>query len=220
MRDEIRDVDFPTALRGYDREAVDRYVHNVNRLIAEFEISSSPESVIRRALEEVSEETRGLLEQAQETAEQITARSRSKADDRLQQALREGEEVRAGAVREAQEIRDAAERETQQQREEAARHADDLREAAARETGELRATVQQEVEEMRTAAMARVRELDHDAKTIAEERRRLIEDMRVIAQQQLEIAQAAAARFAHLEEAGAGDKGPVDEPAAERLDES
>jgi DivIVA domain-containing protein len=208
LREEIRDVHFPTGLRGYDRDAVDRYVKNVNRLIAELEISASPESVIRRALEEVSEETRGLLEQAQESAEQITARSRSRADDRLQEALREAEEVRAAAVREAQEMRDAAERETQAQREDAAREADSLRETAIRETSELRATAEREVEEMRAAATARVNELDRDAAEIGRERQRLIDDITSVAQQQLEIAQAAAARFARAEEEDTGDSAP------------
>ena len=86
MQDEVREVDFPVALRGYDREAVDRYVKKVNRVIAELELSSSPESAVRRALEEVSEETSGLLQRAYETAEEITVCSRVKVDDRIQQA--------------------------------------------------------------------------------------------------------------------------------------
>jgi DivIVA domain-containing protein len=85
-----RDVDFPMALRGYDRSAVDRYVVEVNQAIAELEISSSPQSAIRHALEQVSEETSGLLQRAHETADEITERSRAQADDRLQRAQREG----------------------------------------------------------------------------------------------------------------------------------
>jgi DivIVA domain-containing protein len=102
-----RDVDFPVVLRGYDREAVDRYVEEVNQVIAELEISSSPASAVRHALAEVSEETRGLLQQAHETADEITTRSRSQADDRLQRAEREAEDVRAAAAREADATRAA-----------------------------------------------------------------------------------------------------------------
>src|SRR5687768_9221963 len=116
MREDLREVDFPIALRGYDRAAVDRYVQQVNRLIAELEISSSPESAIRRALEDVSEETSGLLQHAYDTADEITARSRAKADDRLQQAEREAAEARDAAAREAQETRETAQRETQELR--------------------------------------------------------------------------------------------------------
>ena len=100
-----RDVDFPHALRGYDRAAVDRYVEEVNQAIAELEISSSPQSAIRHALEQVSEETSGLLQRAHETADEITARSRAHADDRLQRAQNEADEVREVAAREAAETR-------------------------------------------------------------------------------------------------------------------
>jgi DivIVA domain-containing protein len=100
-----RDVDFPLALRGYDRAAVDEYVEEVNRAIAELEISASPQSAIRHALEQVSEETSGLLQRAHETADEITARSRAQADDRLQRAQSEAEEVREVAAREAAETR-------------------------------------------------------------------------------------------------------------------
>src|SRR5205807_3080427 len=81
-----RSIDFPVAMRGYDRRAVDRYVEQVNRLIAELEMSSSPESAVRHALEEVSEETRELLQRAHQTANEITERSRTSADDRLEKA--------------------------------------------------------------------------------------------------------------------------------------
>jgi DivIVA domain-containing protein len=104
-----RDVNFPGALRGYDRDAVDRYVEEVNQAIAELEISSSPQSAIRHALEQVSEETSGLLQRAHETADEITARSRAQADDRLQRAQNEADEVRAMAAREAAEMRAEAE---------------------------------------------------------------------------------------------------------------
>ena len=97
MVEEIRSTSFPSAMRGYDREAVDSYVERVNRLIAELEISRSPESAVKHAVAQVSEETRGILERAHETAEEITARSRAKADDRIQQAEREAAEIREGA---------------------------------------------------------------------------------------------------------------------------
>src|ERR1700716_3495750 len=93
----LREIQFPTAMRGYDRAAVDRYVTEANRVVAELEISSSPEAAVRHALDEVSEETRELLQRAHQTAEEITARSRSKADDRLQLAEQEGSETRAAA---------------------------------------------------------------------------------------------------------------------------
>src|SRR5438132_12018107 len=55
---DARQVEFPAALRGYDRAAVDRYVERMSRLITELEMSSSPEAAVRHALDEVSDETR------------------------------------------------------------------------------------------------------------------------------------------------------------------
>jgi chromosome segregation ATPase len=100
-------------MRGYDRAAVDTYVSRVNRLLAELQISAAPESAIRHALDEVADETRGILERAHETAEEITRRSRAKADDRLQQAEQEAEEVRSSADTYVHEIRGVAERQLQ-----------------------------------------------------------------------------------------------------------
>jgi DivIVA domain-containing protein len=107
---EVRDVDFPIAMRGYDRASVDNYVSRVNRLLAELQITAAPESAIRHALDEVADETRGILERAHETAEEITRRSRAQADDRLQRGEREAEEVRTTADAYAREIRETAEK--------------------------------------------------------------------------------------------------------------
>ncbi|MBV9337067.1 MAG: hypothetical protein JO243_14375 [Solirubrobacterales bacterium] len=41
----------PMGRRGYSPAAVDRYVEQVNRLIAELEISASPGSAVRHALD-------------------------------------------------------------------------------------------------------------------------------------------------------------------------
>jgi cell division septum initiation protein DivIVA len=97
------DADFPSALRGYDRMAVDEYVARTRRLVAELQATRSPEAAVRRALERVGEQISGILQRAHETAEQITAQSRSEAEDRLQQARAEAAEI-AGAAE--QRVRD------------------------------------------------------------------------------------------------------------------
>jgi DivIVA domain-containing protein len=159
----VRDVDFPVALRGYDRDAVDRYVEEVNRVIAELEVSASPESAVRHALEEVTDETRGILERAHETAEEITARSRARADDRLQQGIREADQARAQAAREADEARETAEREAKELRERAERDAHELRRAAERDAQELRETAERLAQELRETTERKARELTDTA---------------------------------------------------------
>lgn len=93
----VADADFPLALRRYDREAVDRYVAEVSELVAELESARMRTSVVRRALDEVGQQTSDILGKAHETADEITARSRAQAEGRLQRAEREAAEIRADA---------------------------------------------------------------------------------------------------------------------------
>jgi DivIVA domain-containing protein len=97
---EFRDPAFPVALRGYDRDAVDAYVARVNRVIADLQVGRSPQAAIRHALDQVGEETSGILERAHETADGIAARSRAQAAERVEQA-----ELEARATIEAAETR-------------------------------------------------------------------------------------------------------------------
>src|SRR3954454_11295273 len=86
---ELRQPAFPIALRVYDREAVDAYIERVNRAIADLQVGRSPQSAIRHALDQVSEETRGILERAHDTADEIVSRSQTQAAERLAPAARE-----------------------------------------------------------------------------------------------------------------------------------
>nr|MBA3422777.1 DivIVA domain-containing protein [Thermoleophilaceae bacterium] len=101
---EVRDVAFPVALRGYEREAVDTYVKRVNRLISDFEASRSPDAEVRRALDQVGEETSGILRRAQQAATDITARSRASADDRIREAEGEARALTADAEERVREL--------------------------------------------------------------------------------------------------------------------
>ena len=196
-----RETEFPIGLRGYERSAVDRYVTEVTRLIAELELTSSPESVVRRALGEVSEETRGLLERAHQTAEEITARSRVKADDRIKQAEAEAQALREAAHKDADGTREAAQREADATREAARREAHDLRSSGQQDADRVLSDARREADELLDAAEARARELAQNAETIWRERRRLVDDMRAVGEQITSIGESEAKRFTHLTEA-------------------
>jgi cell division septum initiation protein DivIVA len=171
-------------MRGYDREAVDEYVTRVNQVLAELQITAAPESAIRHALEQVTDETKGLREHAHETADEITRRSRSQADDRVERATQE-----------AQQLHDASEQEARQLREDAANEAREVREAAAKEAREVREAAQREARELREAAEGRVRELEADARAIIEERARLIGELRELVRRLGEFADGAAGHY-------------------------
>jgi hypothetical protein len=90
-------ADFPFALRGYDRLAVDEYVQRTSQLVAELQSTRSPDAAIRRALVRLGEQISGILQRAHDTAEQITTQSRADAEDRLEAARQGVLEITAAA---------------------------------------------------------------------------------------------------------------------------
>jgi len=101
---ELAPADFPTAMRGYDRDAVDHYVRYTTRLVAELQAVRSPESAVRRALVRAGGQITGVLRRAHETAAEITAKSRSEAEDRLERARVEAEELVDAAERRVRDL--------------------------------------------------------------------------------------------------------------------
>jgi cell division septum initiation protein DivIVA len=102
--ERVQKTGFPVVMRGYDRAAVERYVSDVAQLVAELEATSSRETVVQRALDEIGEQTSGILQRAHETAEEIAARSRSQAEGRIQRAEREADAIRREAETYADQI--------------------------------------------------------------------------------------------------------------------
>jgi DivIVA domain-containing protein len=95
--DRIANREFPLAVRGYDRHAVDEFVQEVLEIVADLEGRQTRESVVQRALDEIGEETAGILQRAHETADEIAARSRAQAEGRMQRAEREADMLRQQA---------------------------------------------------------------------------------------------------------------------------
>jgi DivIVA domain-containing protein len=102
--ERLRAVSFPLAVRGYDRRAVDEFLEEVQALVADLETRQTREGVVQKALDELGEETAGILQRAHATADEITARSRAQADGRLQRAEREAEIVRREADEYAEQV--------------------------------------------------------------------------------------------------------------------
>ena len=102
--ERLRGASFPLAVRGYDRRAVDEFLEEVHALVADLETRQTREGVVQKALDELGEETAGILQRAHETADEITSRSRAQADGRLQRAEREAEIVRREADEYAEKV--------------------------------------------------------------------------------------------------------------------
>ncbi|HET6864885.1 MAG TPA: DivIVA domain-containing protein [Solirubrobacteraceae bacterium] len=71
---------FPTALHGYDRDAVDAHLAALEREMAELRAQRSPASAIEEELERLGAETSAVLRVAHEQAAEITRRARVQAD--------------------------------------------------------------------------------------------------------------------------------------------
>ncbi len=100
----LRDASFPLAVRGYDRRAVDEFLDELRTFVADLEAHQTREGVVQKALDELGEETAGILQRAHETADDIAARSRAQADGRLQRAEREAEIVKRDADEYAEQV--------------------------------------------------------------------------------------------------------------------
>jgi DivIVA domain-containing protein len=206
MVEELLQVQFPQAVRGYEREAVDGYIERVRAVISELEAASSPDAAVQRAIEEISDETREVLLRAQQSAQEITTRARDRSDALLEKterettetrdtADRETTELRATSRREAEELWNAAQREVSELRATAQREVEELWATAQQEAAQLRATARQETDQLIAAAENRVRELDDSAERLLAERKRLLGDMEAVSRQLASIADAEAGRF-------------------------
>lgn len=102
--ERLSDVSFPLAVRGYDRRAVDEFVDELRAVVADLESRQTREDVVQKALDELGEETAGILQRAHETADEIASRSRAQADGRLQRAEREAEIAKRDADEYAEQV--------------------------------------------------------------------------------------------------------------------
>lgn len=101
---DLRRVEFPTGVWGYERHAVDAYVARVSGFVDEATSLSRPDGAVRDALARVGEETSAVLQRANEVAEDITARSQTQADDRVARAEREATAIKEAAEAHAREL--------------------------------------------------------------------------------------------------------------------
>jgi cell division septum initiation protein DivIVA len=209
----IRQVSFPSAARGYERRAVDSYVNQVNRLIAELELGRSPQAAVRHALEQVGEQTKGLLHQARETAEKIAATAREEAEGEVGRAKTEAEEILAGAHTAeagAEEIVAKAKADADDTLAGARTEAADITARAHAEAEEVLARsraeaaerlqrLEEEIAATREQAEARMQELHAETEAVWKERHELLDEIHVMGTRLLEVASTAAARVSPTE---------------------
>ena len=213
MPRDLRNVSFPGAVRGYDRSAVDVYVEEVNAAIAELEVRSSPRAAVRHALEQVGEQTSGILQRARETAEEITVTARREADEVTERAKAEAGEMVVHAGTEVDRAASEAATVTARARAEA----EGILAEARAEAEKLLARTRDEADALQEDAQARVRELHAEIAETWRKRRELLDDVRGIAARLQDEASRAAARVPPQGAAEPAEEAAL-EPQAEPAD--
>jgi DivIVA domain-containing protein len=175
--DNLRAVSFHSAVRGYDRREVDRYVERVNRVIAELEMTRSPESAVRHALERVGEQTSGILQHARQTADEITHTASSEAEETTARAKAEARDIVAGARAEAERIVAAGERDARDRLDQGEGELEALR----RQGDENRAREEERLAQLRREAETEMRELREQIDAIRDERERVLAEIHELA---------------------------------------
>jgi DivIVA domain-containing protein len=217
---DILDVSFPAAVRGYDRRAVDAYIKRVNRVIAELKVRSSPPAAVRHALEQAEDKVQGLLKAAREAAEEITASAQHEAEESTARAKAEAAELTVSTSTEvdrmkadAEESLASAKREADDTVAKAKSEADGMLADAKGEAQSILARTQAEADErlrrlqeelaaLREEAETRRREIQADTEAVWKERHELLEDIRRMAAGLVDLTNAAAARIQGSEPGG------------------
>jgi DivIVA domain-containing protein len=209
---EILNVSFPAAVRGYDRGAVDAYVQRVNRLIAEIKVTASPRAAVRHALRQTEEEVSGLLERARETADRVTTSAlreaeseaegiRAKAAELLVNANAEAEASKAEADRlladskaEAETLLGKAKADAEDILVRSRLEAENRAARGQADADERRAQLQTELASLRDQTEARMREFQADTSAVWAQRQQLLDQIRMTASGLTDLADAAAAQ--------------------------
>ena len=197
---DMRDVSFPSGVRGYDRRAVDAYVEKVNTVIAELEVSRSPQAAVRHALDRVGRQTSGILQTARESADEISASAWAEADRTTARANAKAEELSARANAEAEESIARAKAEAEETRAGAKTEADEVLARSRAEAAERLQRLEQEIATLQEQAETRLRKLDLDTEAVRRERAELIDEVRDLAARLGAVASEAAARFPRREQ--------------------
>jgi DivIVA domain-containing protein len=188
---DIRNVQFPVSVRGYDRDAVEAYVKRVNRVIGELEISRSPRAAVRHALDRVGKQTVVVLQEARESAEKLLEAARDEADAEKDRAKAEAAKLVVNASDEAEREKAEADRVLAEARALAS-------EIVAKAEADAEKRGQQadaEIAAAKDRADARMREVQSDTEAVWNERGRLLEETQSMAQKLQELASGATARL-------------------------
>ena len=215
---EIRNISFPVSVRGYDRHAVDAYVARVNRVIAELEVSRSPQAAVRHALDRVGEQTITILNEARESAEKIADGAREEAEANIAEAKAHAADLVVSASAQAEQDRAEGERIVAAAKAEALEIVAQARATAAKTLTEARGKAAERLEQSEAEIAAaleradgRLRDLDADTNAVWKDRDALLDEIHGLAERLQNVAHDAASRQSRQEEASTVVTPPTEE---------
>ena len=241
---DLLDVSFPLAVRGYERGAVDAYIRRVNRAIAELKISASPTAAVRHALDQAGEKVDALLRSAQEAAEQITTSAQAEAEENADRIKADAVKFVVDTNAEADRLKAEADEHSAKAKSEAEATIAEARAEAGEILGGARAEAQEtlarsqaeadarrrrleeELASLQEAAETRLRAIQADTRAVWRERDEMLDGIRAMATDLVDIAKASVARLEPHQPAAPDDENPEsnargpDEPAKAATDES
>jgi DivIVA domain-containing protein len=188
---DIRNVQFPVSVRGYDRDAVETYVKRVNHVIAELEVSRSPRAAVRHALDRVGKQTVAVLQEARESADKLLEAARDEADAEKERAKAEAAKLVVNASDEADRTRGEADKVLAEAKAQASEIVADAQADAEKRKKQADA----EIAAARDKADARLREIQSDTQAVLTERGRLLEETQAMARKLQDLAAGAASRL-------------------------
>ena len=176
---DVTGVEFSSSRRGYDRAEVDEFVERVSRIVVELEAMRSPDAVIERALADVGEETSAILRRARKAAEEIIADAEAQAAEQTAAAEGKARELREDAEGKARELREDADRYSARVRAEA----EEVLSTTRSEADQIRAEAEADGQRVRSEADRYSQLVSTHIDQLAQDRHRLIEDLRKLADQ-------------------------------------
>jgi len=189
---------FPSALRGYDRSAVDDYVRSLEGALVQTRRRAAGleqqmvslqeqlnESLEKQRAQEVDytnlggraseilrlaeEQSREVLEQANENAERVKETARREADQMRAEAARAGNEIKSQGIAEIERLRTHGQNDIREQVEKAQAQAEAIVAAARREAEALQRAAEHEAQTLRQTAYLDTEQLRREVEREAAE---------------------------------------------------
>ncbi len=165
--EEMKSIQFPVVMRGYDRYVVDAYISDLREWLESGGEDEARREVIRSEMERVGERTGSVLSDAQRIADELQAETTEAVTAQRAEAGAEVTKLRAEASEEVAKLRADVDEEVAARRKEADEYLQKTRAEADSYAKETRAAADADAREKAEAAAIAASELREEADSYA-----------------------------------------------------